>query len=114
MMRGDDGGRDDDATRVREYVRTEFVPSGDQAVFDDDYNLLERGVVDSLRLVQLIVWLESELGVELPDDMLSLASLATVSSIIALAERARADDRRLKGMPDEVTDQQGPDGSTAQ
>jgi D-alanine--poly(phosphoribitol) ligase subunit 2 len=49
-----------------------------------DVNLLESGLVDSVGLVELIVWLEDRLGMSLPMDALEIDDLRSVNTIVSL------------------------------
>jgi acyl carrier protein len=49
-----------------------------------DVDLLESGLVDSIGLVELIIWLEDRLGMSLPMDALELDDLRSVGTIVNL------------------------------
>lgn len=54
-----------------------------------DYPLLERGVLDSLGLFQLVGFIESEYGVEIQDEELVPDNFGTVGTIARLIETKR-------------------------
>ena len=53
----------------------------------DDSRLLP---LDSLTLIDVIVALEERLDIQIPPEIISVESFASVESLIALVERARA------------------------
>ena len=51
-----------------------------------DTDLIETGLLDSLRLVELLLYIESDLGWRLPIEDIDLDDLRSVSRIAALIE----------------------------
>jgi acyl carrier protein len=66
---------------VRRFISEEVANDGVAVEIDDDYPLLERQVLDSLGLFQLVGFLEEEYGIEVQDEELVPANFATVSDI---------------------------------
>jgi acyl carrier protein len=56
---------------------------------DESEPLLERGLIDSLALLQLIVFIEERAGVRVPDEEVILENFQTVSHIDNLVQRLR-------------------------
>lgn len=52
--------------------------------FEDDTDLFESGILDSLSLVVLINRIEEEMGVFIPEEVVSLKNFATVEKIASL------------------------------
>jgi acyl carrier protein len=59
-----------------------------------DEPLLERGILDSLGMLNLISFLEEKAGVRVPDDDVLLENFASVKDIVATVDRLRADRAR--------------------
>jgi acyl carrier protein len=72
--------------RVRDFIVDELRWRGDRAVLTDDYLLLENGVIDSLGLLRIVEFLESQYGVEIDDRELVPTNFATLAAIARLAE----------------------------
>ncbi len=54
--------------------------------FEDDTDLFESGVLDSLSLVLLINNIEERLGVFIPEEIVTLENFATVSKIAGVID----------------------------
>jgi acyl carrier protein len=59
----------------------------------DDYPLIDRHVVDSMGLFQLVSFLESEFGVEILEEELVPANFGTIRDIAKLVDSKRQDAR---------------------
>ena len=58
-----------------------------------DTDLLLTGLVDSVGLIEIVVWLEDEVGIEVDPTDVVLANFQTVDQMVALVERIRNDVR---------------------
>ena len=70
---------------IKDYILEEFVPDGDIDV-EDDTNLLEEEVVDSLGIFTLVSFIESKFGVSIEAEEVNLDNFETLSSITKLVE----------------------------
>lgn len=68
--------------KIRAYLDENFLYMMPDMVLDDDDRLLERGVVDSMGIVELLTFIEDQFGVKAADDEISEANLGTVRSIV--------------------------------
>jgi acyl carrier protein len=68
-------------TRVRVFLEENFLYMRPDFVLDDDDRLLERGVVDSMGVIEILSFLEDEFGVKTADDEISEANLGTLNAI---------------------------------
>ena len=57
---------------------------------DDNTNLIDAGVIDSLALIQIIQYLEQEYGLNLQACGIDPNDLSTIAGILAAVERATA------------------------
>ena len=55
----------------------------------DDQSFLETGIIDSLGIVQIVAFVESELGVRVPDTDLVPANFDSIARIAAYVDRRR-------------------------
>jgi acyl carrier protein len=53
-------------------------------------SLLERGVLDSLGLMNLIAFIEEKTGIRIADDDVMLENFETINAIVATVDRARS------------------------
>jgi D-alanine--poly(phosphoribitol) ligase subunit 2 len=84
------------ASRIEEFVRTQFeVDPGDDG-FDRTIDLFELGYVDSVGFAELLAFIAEEFGVEVPeDDLLSedflrIDGMARIVSRLTVAAEARS------------------------
>jgi acyl carrier protein len=74
------------------------VPDADEAeeterwedAFVDDESLVEAGLIDSLAVMQIVTWLESQHGVDFAEDGLDVEELRSVRGILDVIERRAA------------------------
>ena len=71
----------DEKAKIREFLVEEFMPDMSPDELDDDFDLQTGGAVDSLGLLKLVAWLESEYGISVDESELGPDSLRTVDSI---------------------------------
>ena len=62
--------------------------------FGDDDSLLESGVIDSVTMVDLLSFLESQYGIQIDDDEMTPENFDALSSIVAFVERQQARQQR--------------------
>ena len=70
---------------IKDYILEEFVPDGDVDV-DDDTNLLEEEVVDSLGIFTLVSFIENKFNVAVEAEEVNLDNFETLQSITKLVE----------------------------
>jgi acyl carrier protein len=66
------------------------VPAAAQTVLEPGTALLGSGLLDSLAVIQLMVFLGEELGVEVDDEDFTPENLATVGQLLDFIERKKA------------------------
>jgi acyl carrier protein len=74
--------------RVRQYIAETILMTSNLAVKDDD-SLLEHNVLDSLAVLDLTEFLQSEYGIKIESDELLPENLDSLTRIAAFVERKR-------------------------
>jgi acyl carrier protein len=86
--------REEALASLRSYLATGDSGAGDASsdalTVDEQANLFEAGVLDSLQLVGMIGFIESEFECSLDYDELTEDNLGTLAAILAMIERKRA------------------------
>jgi acyl carrier protein len=72
--------------RVRAFITTNFY-TGDPASISDDTSLLEQGIVDSTGVLEVIAFLEIDLGVQVEDSEITPENLDSIGRIAAFVQR---------------------------
>ena len=74
---------------IAAFICAEFAPDISPAELAVDYDLLANGVVDSLALLKIIAWLETEFAVAVDDVELDPDSFRSVGAIDAFVGRVQ-------------------------
>jgi acyl carrier protein len=75
--------------KVRSFIVEELRWTGPPEELTADYPLLDRGVIDSLGLMQIVQLLEDECGVEIADGDIVPENFASLAAIENLVESKR-------------------------
>lgn len=67
--------------RVRDYVHENFLYMHSNFELGDDDRLLEKGVIDSMAIVEVISFIEAEFGIHASEDEVSEANFGSLSGI---------------------------------
>ena len=78
------------AEQVRQYILENFLFSTDASLLGLDESFLERGLIDSTGMLEVILFLEEHFGVKVADDEMVPENLDSVSRIAAFVERKKA------------------------
>jgi acyl carrier protein len=79
----------DDTAKIKQFIVDEFMPDMSPDELDNDFDLQTGGAVDSLGLLKLVAWMETEFGVSVDESELGPDSLRTVDSIKAFIDERR-------------------------
>jgi acyl carrier protein len=77
----------DETLKIKQFVVDEFMPDVPVEELDADFDLLTGGVVDSLGLLKVVAWLESEYDIGVDESELGPESFRTVNAIRAYIEQ---------------------------
>ena len=73
--------------QIRRFILTSFLFTEDESQLQNDDSLLERGIMDSTGVLELVAFLESEFGVKVSDEELVPENLDSVTQIVAFVGR---------------------------
>ena len=73
--------------QIFEFITTTLNPDS-KVAFDAGQNLLEAGVLDSVAMMELIVWLEEQFKIAIEADDLTPDNFATLDAMAKYVERA--------------------------
>lgn len=74
---------------VADFISKKIIRAGVPAAISIDHPLLEEGILDSLALQQLVVFLEDDFGVQLGDEHFLPENFASIRSIARLMDEIR-------------------------
>lgn len=72
--------------RVRKFIVDELDWDGPEDTLTDDYPLIDRDVIDSLGIFQIISFLEDDWDIEVDDEDLVPDNFASIGAIARLVE----------------------------
>lgn len=75
--------------QVRAFVLENYLFTSDTAALGLDDSLLGRGIVDSTGMLEIIFFIEEQLGVKVKDDEMVPDNLDSVSKIASFVESKR-------------------------
>lgn len=77
-----------DTDRLRSFITTNFyVPTGQR--LDDTTSFLQHGIIDSTGVLELVAFVEQELGVAVDDDELLPSNFDSIAAISEFIRRKR-------------------------
>jgi acyl carrier protein len=74
---------------IREFVRQNFL-FGDGGTLLNDDSFLEKGIVDSTGILEIIAFIEKKYGINVDDSELLPENLDSINNIAAFLERKNA------------------------
>ncbi len=75
-------------TRLREFVQKTFYLS-DPTSFDDTTSFLDRGIIDSTGVLELVTFVEGEYGLAVADEDMVPANFDSIAALAAFVARKR-------------------------
>ena len=78
------------ATSVRQFIADSFNYRGDTESLGESVSLLESGLIDSMGVLELVTFLESEFPITIADDEMLPTNLDTIGAIVAFIQRKTA------------------------
>lgn len=75
--------------RIREFIKDNLMVFDEELLFDDDDNIFELGLVDSLFAIQLVSFVEEEFNIDILDSELNIDNFSSVSRIRDLVRRKK-------------------------
>jgi acyl carrier protein len=77
--------------RIRSYIEDNFLYMRPDAVLQNDDSLLGTGIIDSMGVMELIVFVESEFGVAVADTEVTKDNFDSVTTIARFVESKAAE-----------------------
>lgn len=82
---------------IRTYILENYLFTDDPSALGDDDSLLERGVIDSTGVLELVMYLEEQFGISVQDEDLTPRNLDSVNAIVAFVGRKLAAGMSAEG-----------------
>jgi acyl carrier protein len=75
---------------LRQFVIDNFLFGDKSAALNDNDSLLERGIIDSTGVLELVHFLEDKYGIQVEDDELMPANLDSINNLAQFVARKTA------------------------
>jgi acyl carrier protein len=69
--------------QIRQFILTSFLFTDDESALKNEDSLLERGIMDSTGVLELVAFLETQFGIKVADEELVPENLDSVNQIVA-------------------------------
>lgn len=67
--------------QIKQFILSDLIKDGSATELDNDENLIDSGVVDSLGIMKLVAFLEKSFKVAVSDDEILLDNFETIDAI---------------------------------
>jgi len=75
---------------IHEHILNECLKGRVPEGFDDDCQLIDEGILDSLAIMKLIAWLEKHFSIEFGDDEIVPEHFNSVNALVGFIKQKRA------------------------
>ena len=79
---------------IRSFISSELLQGTGESVIGDDDQLIESGIIDSLGVMTMLVFLEEEFSLQIPGEDLVPENFASITAISTLVERQTSKRRK--------------------
>lgn len=76
--------------KIRDYILNNYLFTDDPSALANSDSFLERGIIDSTGIMEVIFFLEQEFGIQVDDEDMIPENLDSVNRIVAFVGRKRA------------------------
>lgn len=76
--------------QLREHLVDHIIKGNAPEHFDDDYNLIDEGILDSLAIMNLIAWLEKHFSIEFDEGDIVLENFNSVNALLNFVQRKQS------------------------
>jgi acyl carrier protein len=80
----------DTAKKLRKYVLETFLFTNDDGALGNADSFLDKGIIDSTGILELVMFLETEFGIRVSDKELLPANLDSIDRLMQFLERKKA------------------------
>ncbi len=75
---------------LKEFIFREIMPGEEMTQLDEEDNLIDSGILDSLGMVKMITHLEEEYGIDVEADEMTPENFRSIASIAALISSGKS------------------------
>jgi acyl carrier protein len=75
--------------RIRKYVAENLLYVDDDFTYDNDTSFIGEGLIDSMGIMELVMYVQSEFGITVEQEDLTPANFDSMNKLIAFIDRKR-------------------------
>lgn len=75
--------------KVRSYILENYLFTDDQSELNNEDSFLDKGIIDSTGILEVIFFLEEEFGISVDDEEMIPENLDSVDNILAFIEKKK-------------------------
>ena len=79
-----------DKNKIRDYILENFLFTDDQSKLSNDDSFLDMGIIDSTGVLEIIVFLKKEFGIQVLDEEMIAENMDSVNNIVNYIETKTA------------------------
>lgn len=76
--------------KIRNYILENYLFTEDQSALDNGDSFLDKGILDSTGILEVIYFLEDDFGIKIEDEEMIPENLDSVNNIISFLKRKAA------------------------
>ncbi|MET0028130.1 MAG: acyl carrier protein [Candidatus Thiodiazotropha sp.] len=76
--------------QIRNYILENYLFTDDQSALDSNDSFLDKGILDSTGILEVIYFLEDEFGIKVEDTEMVPENLDSVNNIVAFVGKKKA------------------------
>jgi acyl carrier protein len=77
-------------SRLRQYVLENFLFTDDPGALNNSDSFLEKGIVDSTGILEVILFMEEDFGLSVSDDEMIPENLDSIDNLVAFVRRKQS------------------------
>jgi len=75
---------------LRKFIFDNYIFTTDNSLLDNDDSFLEKSIIDSTGMLELIAFIDDEFGITIEDEELTPDNLDSVNKVASFIQRKRA------------------------
>lgn len=87
MVKSEDGNQMEIESILRNYIVENFLPSAGIDSFGDSDSFLEKGIIDSTGILELLEFIEEKFNFRVEDDEIIPSNLDSLKNLVAFIQR---------------------------
>jgi len=78
--------------QIRDYILENYLFTDDQSALDNSDSFLDKGILDSTGILEVIYFIEEEMEIKVEDNEMIPENLDSVNNIVAFIQRKNESD----------------------